>query len=156
VNSWKVILATIVIFGAGVVTGGLLVNYVMHSSHRHPLPPPVIQPDDGLPPQIRAEMLKKQFVQQLDDKLNLTKEQREQIQKIIADAQQNSRDLWKLVAPQFKALMQDTRQQIREVLTPEQRKQFEMLMKQQHPLRHPPYTNAPSIMPSAPTNGPSV
>jgi len=28
VNNWKVILATIVIFGAGVVTGGLLVSHV--------------------------------------------------------------------------------------------------------------------------------
>lgn len=27
-NSWKIILATVVIFGCGVVTGGLLVNYV--------------------------------------------------------------------------------------------------------------------------------
>ena len=32
-NSWKVILATVVIFGAGVMTGGLLVNYVDHSHH---------------------------------------------------------------------------------------------------------------------------
>ena len=30
-NNWKVIFATAVIFGAGVVTGGLLVNYVTYS-----------------------------------------------------------------------------------------------------------------------------
>ena len=30
-NSWKVILAAVVIFGAGVLTGGLLVDYVDHS-----------------------------------------------------------------------------------------------------------------------------
>ena len=27
-NSWKIILAAVVIFGAGVITGGLLVNHV--------------------------------------------------------------------------------------------------------------------------------
>ena len=31
-NSWKVILATLVIFGAGVVTGGLLVSYAVHTN----------------------------------------------------------------------------------------------------------------------------
>jgi hypothetical protein len=30
VNNWKVILATIVIFGTGVITGGLLVHHVQH------------------------------------------------------------------------------------------------------------------------------
>ena len=33
-NSWKVILAAVVIFGAGVLTGGLLVNYVEPSHPR--------------------------------------------------------------------------------------------------------------------------
>ncbi len=36
-NSWKVILATVVIFGAGVLTGGLLVNYV-EREHRAQCP----------------------------------------------------------------------------------------------------------------------
>ena len=35
-NNWKVIFATAVIFGAGVITGGLLVNYVQHCSAAKP------------------------------------------------------------------------------------------------------------------------
>jgi hypothetical protein len=36
VNSWKIILATVVIYGAGVMTGGLLVSYVYYVDHSHP------------------------------------------------------------------------------------------------------------------------
>lgn len=159
-NSWKVILATIVIFGAGVITGGLLVNHVTHpwsipgpfSTLVHKAP----KPADSLPPPLRPEILDKQFVQQLNDQLHLTKEQREKIQKIIAQGQQNTRDLWKLVGPQFQLVWRDTRMQIRDVLTPEQRKEFEMLMRQR-PLRRPPATNAPPAVPAPPrTNSPAT
>jgi len=147
VNSWKVIFATIVIFGAGVITGGLLVNHVQHPSSRKA---------DDLPQILRPEMFSKQFIQQLDDKLNLTKDQREQIQKIIAQGQQNIHDLWKIIGSQFRSDLQDTRQQIKEVLTPEQRKEFELLMKLQHQMRHPQETNAPPAVTPVSTNGPAV
>jgi Spy/CpxP family protein refolding chaperone len=149
VNSWKVIFATIVIFGAGVITGGLLVNHVQHPSRRA----------DELPAIMRPEMFTKQFVKQLDDKLNLTKEQSEQIQNIIAQGQKNVRDLWKIIGPQVSSDLRDTREQIRAVLTPEQRKQFELLMKLQHQMRHPQETNSPPVAPSmpvTPTNAPTV
>jgi hypothetical protein len=152
VNFWKVILATIVIFGAGVITGGLLVDHVQRQPrHRTVETPPPPGTPVTLPLPLRPDVLNKQFVEQLDDKLGLSPDQKQKIQKIIAQGQQNTRDLWKLVSPQFRALMQDTRQQIREVLTPEQRKQFEALMKQQ---RRPPPTNAPPLQISAPTNIP--
>lgn len=150
-NFWKVIFATVVIFGAGVITGGLLVNHVKRPFH--PPPPP---PWWDVPASARAEIFNKQFVQQLDDKLNLTKEQREQIQKIVARGQENIHNLWKIIGPQFQSDLRDTRQQIKEVLTPEQRKQFEMLMRQQHQLRHPPETNAPPTTPFTATNGPAA
>lgn len=144
-NSWKVILATVVIFGAGVVTGGLLVNYVQHGrpelrhnsgdQHReaaHELPLP------------HAEIMNKQFIQQLDDALHLTPDQRKAIEKILADGQQRNRELWKLVSPQMRMVIQDVNQRIRSKLTPEQQKQFAKLMKQLHPQRKPPGTNGPS------------
>jgi hypothetical protein len=167
VNSLKVILATIVIFGAGVITGGLLVDHVKHPAYSkpaHPPTPPVPPESSDVPGPLRAPMLNKQFVEQLNDQLQLTKDQREQIQKIISQGQQSTRDLWKLVGPQFQLVWRETRQQIRNVLNPDQRKQFEILMKQQ---RHPSSTNAPPaqltvptnlppVQPSAPTNGPAV
>lgn len=156
-NSWNVILATIVIFGAGVITGGLLVEHVQHQPPVHramgsgPKPPAGTNEMNEMPGQLRAQILNKQFVQQLNDELQLSDEQRKQIQKIISQGQQNTHDLWKLVGPQFQLIWRDTRVQIRQVLTPEQRKKFEMMMKEQ---RHSQFTNAPSAQWPAATNTP--
>lgn len=159
-NSWKVILATIVIFGTGVFTGGLLVNQVKQPFHPRASFPLKPEQSDVLPPQLRPEVLNKQFVEQLSAKVDLTLQQSNQIQKIIAQGQQNSRDLWKAVAPSFQGIWHETRQEIRDVLTPEQRKKFETLMRQ-HPFKRQPSTNAPAtneppVMPSATNNTPSI
>ena len=169
-NAWKIILAVVVIFGAGVLTGGLLVNYV-EQSH-----PKDIQrlPDEGnpqpeannrdhdqprpqdLPKPRPPEMLGKQFVQQLDKTLRLTPEQRAAVAKIVADGQERNREIWTNVAPQMHKMLQDVRQQIREQLTPEQTKQFEEMVKRFRPAgrrpHSPPPTNEPPMM--APTNSP--
>ena len=152
-NNWKVIFATVVIFGAGVVTGGLLVNYVTYSHPRnnfrhltataevHPpatnqLPHLADAPKPRLP-----EVLSKQFLQRLDEELHLSPEEREAIQKIINDGQN-----------QMRKVIQDARLEIREVLTPEQRKDFDELVKR--PFHKPIFgTNAPAVLPSA-TNAP--
>lgn len=162
-NYWKVILATIVIFGAGVITGGLLVNHVARPSRslfafRPAARPgsPARTPYENVPPEVRPEILKTNFVQLLNDNLDLSQKQREQIRKIIAQAQQNTHDLWKLVAPQFQLVWRDTRQQIRDVLTPQQQREFEFLMRQQHVLRRSPSTNEPPGMPPLHTNGPAI
>ena len=131
-NNWKVIFATVVIFGAGVITGGLLVNYVQHShpkkaySNPSPVAPvEVHQAATNSPAHVAdnakprpPEVLSKQFLQQLDEKLIFTSDQRKAIQKIIGDGQS-----------QVHKVMQDVRQDIRKVITPEQRKQFDELMK---------------------------
>ena len=151
-NSWKIILATVVIFGSGVVTGGLLVNYVERAhpeSRRQTAGAHRDRPGSQELPLPRPQILNQQFVEQLDAALRLTPEQREKIRKIIADGQERNHDLWKLVAPQFRSVMQDVRQRIHAVLTPEQRKQFEELMKQLAPRRPPASTNAPATLPPA-------
>ena len=157
-NSWKVILATVVIFGAGVLTGGLLVNYVDRSHPRNFHRPPdeaashspqenhdrgQPRPQD-VPRQPQADRLSKQFLQQLDDTLRLTPEQHEKIAKVIADGQERNHALWTNVAPQMRKVMQEVNQQIHEELTPEQQKQFEVLIKRYVPRHSSPTTNAPS------------
>ena len=148
-NSWKIILATVVIFGCGVVTGGLLVNYVerAHLESRRPFAGARHDRPGSQESQLpRPQMLNQQFVEQLDAALHLTPEQREKIGKIIADGQERNRDLWKLVS-------QDVRQRIRTELTPEQKRQFEELMKQLSPHRSLASTNAPVTLP--PVNTPT-
>jgi hypothetical protein len=123
VNYWKVIFATAVIFGAGVFTGGLLVNFVhqsyVHAASHHPSPPSVTNSVAVNPAAPRLpEVLSKPFLPKLDDQLHLSPEQHKNIEKIIADTQTQTRKL-----------IQDTRQQIRAELTPDQRTQFDLLMK---------------------------
>jgi hypothetical protein len=151
-NSWKIILAAVVIFGAGVMTGGLLVNYTEPS---HPKEIQLLSAEGNSHPQANnrdhdqpgrqdlpkprvPELLGKQFVQQLDNTLHLTPEQRAAIAKIVADGQERNREIWTNVAPQMHKMLQDVRQQIREQLTAEQRKQFEELLKRFRPAGHHP------------------
>jgi hypothetical protein len=141
-NSWKIILAAVVIFGAGVLTGGLLVNHVKDNPPGDVGPPtpatsPRPQADNPgsahpleIPLPRGAEKLTKEFVRRLNDSLHLTPEQRDTIAKIVADGQERNHVIWTNVAPQMRKVMQDVNQQIRAELTPEQRKQFEELMKQ--------------------------
>lgn len=156
-NSWKVILATIVIYGAGVMTGGLLVNHVDHSHSRNnfhrmeaalPSTNSVTQTNSpnsqASRPARLPEMLSRQFLQRLDEELQLTPDQRAAIQKIIADGQNL-----------MHKTMLDTRLEIREQLTPEQRSQFDGMVKRQ-PRRMPNSTNAPPVNAPAATNAPGA
>jgi hypothetical protein len=156
VNSWKVILATVVIFGAGVMTGGLLVNYVQHDHpkipHR-PLPPAEPRAQNGGANQTQPQILRKEFVQQLDNALQLTPEQSSAIHKIIADGQEQNHAIWTNNTAQMHKVMQDVQRQIREQLTAAQQKQFADLLKQFRTAhRSQSSTNAPSV--SSPATNP--
>jgi hypothetical protein len=161
VNYWKVILATVVIFGTGVFTGGLLINSVQHShpKNNRRLPPigdahPPVEAHTNnlaaLPRPRPPEILNNKFVQQLDDALQLTPDQRIAIQKIITDGQERNHSIWTNNAAQMREVIQDVRHRVREELTADQQKQFEELMKSV-PRRPPNSTNAPANSP-APAN----
>jgi uncharacterized membrane protein len=154
VNNWKVIFATAVIFGAGVVTGGLLVNYVQQShprlEHRPAAAPKthpaavnsMAHPAEAGKPRL-PEVLNRQFMQRLDGFLHLAPEQRQAIQKIIGEGQN-----------QMRKVVQDARLEIRDVLAPEQRRKFDELVRR--PFRKPLFgTNAPAAMPPV-TNEPAL
>jgi hypothetical protein len=145
VNSWKVIptivLATVLIFGAGVFSGGFLVNFVKEPRPRVAKRPAAVQTNSipgtnpaaaGVKPLKPPEILSKDFLQRLDANLQLTPEQHEAVQKIITEGQNLARKA-----------VQDARLEIREVLTPEQRKEFDGLVKR--PFHKPVFdTNAPA------------
>ena len=157
-NSWKVILASLVIFGTGVVTGGLLVDHTHHA--RRALEHEAVRTPPEIPmPKPIADRIGKQLIQTLNDKLQLTQEQKEKIQKIVADGQDRNHAIWTNVAPQMRAVIQDVHQQIREQLTPEQKEQFEELLKHPPMQRKSGSTNAPPVKPltpETPTNSPAA
>jgi hypothetical protein len=154
VNNWKVIptivLATVLIFGAGVFTGGMLVNYVKQA-RPHPAAKRATPATPATPaastnfPGVSAtrpppRVLSTDFLQRLDIELHLTKDEHEAVQKIISDGQN-----------QMRKVLLDSRLEIREVLTPEHQEQFDQLMKR--PFHKPLFgTNAPPG--AAATNAP--
>ncbi|MEI6074932.1 MAG: hypothetical protein WCS94_05115 [Verrucomicrobiota bacterium] len=128
-NNWKVIFATVVIFGAGVLTGGLLVDYVKHSNYKPPRKPApsadahasasntVTHAVANIQPRL-PELLSKQFLQRLDQDLRLSPDQHEAILKIINERQSA-----------MHKVVQDARLEIQEVLTPKQHEEFDEMLK---------------------------
>jgi Spy/CpxP family protein refolding chaperone len=126
VNTWKVILATLVLFGAGVVTGGLLVQQSLQPKFLRQLRAPAA-------PRQSAWGMRYEFLRRMGRDLDLTREQREKIDKILSESQEQTR---KALHEQF----QQTKAAFREVLTDEQKARFDELIK--HPQRgHEPRRN---------------
>lgn len=149
-NVWKVACATLVIFVAGIVTGATLVRFAQGPKawrvqqrpvveNRAPVPaavspnPNPINPGNPAPtppaPGAQNGLLSREFVQVLERRLQLTRDQRERIGKIMAEGQERVRDLRARIDPELRKELQHAREQIRSVLTPEQRELFEQLMK---------------------------
>jgi len=149
VNFWKVILATMVIFGAGVLTGGLVVEFTLTGYNRaqQHTAPGSRQAEFGSPGGMRLE-----FLRRLQPYLDLTPEQRDQIDKLLKQSQERTRKIMEPVSPQLHQELQRAKAEFREALTPEQRARFDELLKQQqrfhdrragsHPLS--PQTNSPA------------
>jgi Spy/CpxP family protein refolding chaperone len=132
VSPWKVILATMVIFGCGVVTGallmktqlppaGVLADVAPHPSSSSNQPPPL------------AQIQKPEFLRRITKQLALTASQSEDIAKIMKESQERNRPLWNQIAPQLREEVKRVREEIRRVLTPDQQKKFDDLLNKPRP-----------------------
>ncbi len=63
------------------------------------------------------------------ERLGLTQEQEQQIETILADSHRRSNDIRRDMRPQIEQLIEETHSKIVEVLTPEQRLEFERMRK---------------------------
>jgi Spy/CpxP family protein refolding chaperone len=145
VNTWKVIFATVVIFGAGVVTGGLLVKY---SAVQTPARPQHGQTNRPVQP-ISAGGMRIEFLRRVERDLNLTPDQREQVDRILAASQERSKKIMEPVTPKIREELQQTREQFRAVLSPEQKIHFDELLKQQQQQRQRDQHRPPARNPEA-------
>ncbi len=155
-NTWKIVLATLVIFIAGIITGASLVKFAQGRGGRmNARPQPEFnQPNNpgrpenpnrrndpeftnrpgeqlGQPP----SLLNRQFVLGLDRQLKLTPEQRDKVEKLMVEGQERIRQMRSNLEPEMRKEMQSVNEQIKAILTPEQRQQFERIMKQRFPMR---------------------
>jgi hypothetical protein len=128
VNSWKVIFATMVIFGTGVVTGGLLVGYAQHGRDRRPQHT-ANAVRQAQPPSAGGTRI--DFLRRMERELNLTAEQREPIDKVLKEGQERMKKLIETIEPRRREELKHTIEEFRAVLTPEQQQRFDGLLKQQ-------------------------
>lgn len=132
-----------VIFGAGVLTGAL----VMQFNSVAPSPKHQRLGFTGSPGGMRLE-----FLRRTQRELNLTSEQQERIDKLLKQSQERTRKLMEPVSPQLHQELQRARAEFREVLTPAQQLRFEDLLKQQQRFRE--HRPGSRVEPAWSTNGP--
>lgn len=115
-KAWKVICATLVIFCAGFVAGGLVVKQLSAPS----APPTVTWTG-----QTRLQTL----LRRMDRELALTPEQHDQVEKIISASQEKMREVSKPVSAEIRKQTTSACAQIRAVLNPDQQVKFDSLSK---------------------------
>jgi len=139
VNTWKTILATLVIFGAGVATGVLIAKRTQVELLERQ-PGVVRSTYPGLQPRTVSHVtnhvntgsiagLRKDFLKSLDCEVGLTAQQREKIEKILADGQECTKQIWDKIAPQVHSEWKCVKENIRAELTDEQKTRFDEFMK---------------------------
>jgi Spy/CpxP family protein refolding chaperone len=154
VSPWKVILATMVIFACGVLTGAMVSRTVATKSEEHPLAVAAAAPA-RMPGGAVAQMQRV-----LDKQLDLSAEQRDQIGRIMKSSQERTRPLWEKIAPQMADEIKNVRGEIRDVLTPEQWKKFVELMRRNRKAKTAPASEGnparPLESPASTTNATSA
>ena len=133
-SPWKVILATMVIFACGVITGAMVTRTISGKPEDHPLAATAAGTATGTAPTRMAagpvwQMQRAEFFKRLDKELDLSAEQHDQIGKILKASQDRTQPIWVQIAPQMDAELKKVREEIRGALTPEQRKKFVEMMK---------------------------
>jgi hypothetical protein len=134
VNTWRVILATLVIFAAGVVTGGLIARHSQQNkteaSRRNSGPGRVAPP-------YSAGGIRLEFLRRAQRELILEPEQRERIDKILKESQARTVQIMEPVSAELREEVERTKSEFLAVLSPEQRRRFDELVKKQHRQHEP-------------------
>ncbi len=119
-SPWKVILATIVIFTAGLVAGGVGVRQF-------------VKPARPKEPTLQPRWLREEYVRYMAMELKLTPEQRKNVLKAVHESQERIHILIDLIGPEMEEELRMARESIRAQLTPAQANQFdELVKKRQH------------------------
>lgn len=134
-----------VIFAAGVMTGGMLTWRLERTRMEPRQRTSVARPNQ--PPSPGRQRL--EFLRRAQRELDLNAVQREHIDKVLKDSQERSRKLMEPIAPQLRLELERTKQEFRQELTAEQQKKFDELLKKQAHARDPrhPATPAPEAQP---------
>ncbi len=119
-NPWKFILATVLIYGTGVVTGALVTTLV-ERPHRA-----ASRPAQQL---TYSQIQRAEFLGRLQKQLDLTPEQHDHIGHLLRDSNQRTKPYWDPVAAKMKEEVRTVTEKIRAELTPEQSAKFDAEIK---------------------------
>jgi Spy/CpxP family protein refolding chaperone len=114
------------VFLVGILTGAL----VTHLLYVRSFPQPGERPRFERPGMRGGPGGGPRFVERLQNQLGLTPEQRSEIDEILRQSRIESDEIHEEMLPRIRAQLDRTRQRIFEVLTPEQREEFERLRKE--------------------------
>lgn len=128
-----------VIFAAGVMTGGMLTWRLQRSQFQNRPRPLSTRPNQ--PPSPGGQRL--EFLRRAQRELDLDAQQRERIDKILKESQERTRKLMEPVSPQLRQELERTKQEFRQELSAEQRARFDELIKKQAHPREPRRTPPP-------------
>ena len=120
---WKVILATLVIYTAGLFTGAIAVR--LTTNWDKPVPSPRAISGQLPPPYVMRE----EFVRRMAEEVRLSPQQRERILKAVRESQERVKELYGLIGPEVSEEMQYVREAIRAELKPDQQHRYDEFMR---------------------------
>ena len=120
-KTWKIILAVLLIFGAGAVTGAIVVRRIA---------PRIVKTERVVPSMMNhSPERRREYVERLDARLKLTPEQKQKIDQILTDSQDRLKTVWEEFQPAAREEFGRTRKEISELLTPEQLEIYKQMRK---------------------------
>ena len=123
---WKVILATLVIFCSGLVVGALLAK---KNAHNVLGARPLHNISSNNAPLSLWHQQQKEFLRRMDHELGLSSEQRMNVEKILKESQERTRQIREKITPEMREELKNVREQIRAELKPDQQEKFEEAVK---------------------------
>ena len=130
-NTWKVILATMVIFAAGVLTGVAIDRRTVSQPEPSRSGTNSVRSDLQAANRVIPSLIAQRanLIRNVQRQLDLTPEQRVRIEQILRDSQLRMKPIVDKISPDLREEFRFTTLAMREVLTPDQRRQFDELMK---------------------------
>ncbi len=126
---WSVVIAVMLIFGAGVVTGGLLVRTRVVQHENETAPAPAASRSTAPTPNVAPG--RQMFVQRVRSELDLSPEQSAKVDELMAESQKRIAKIYEPVTPQAREETRRVRQEILALLTPQQKRKFNQSVKRQ-------------------------
>ncbi len=128
VNNWKPILAALIIFAAGYVTGGLTLGGYRGGATRDE--PVRAEQRRGPKPERSKDGHLRDLCGRLQEELRLTPSQRERIEEIVRLAHERVKVVADKMRPLIRSEFKQMERDILEELTPEQAEKFEAIIRE--------------------------